>query len=172
MPRYFPYPFLALALLLALAACDRSDLTEDDPPIPPDPDPPAQVSTCSAQIDGDPFTASAASASAMGDGTTLDIQCDALGERLLFQVRPAGFGPATIRLGESGNRAQYTVGSDAVVTIGLPGGEDPGEIVLTQYTSDRVGGTFLVNLPGFQEDDPIVRVSEGLFNIDVRLAVP
>lgn len=157
-----------LCLALVLGACDRSDLGEDGPPIPPDPDPPGAANSCSAHVGEEVVVASVISASESDDGTVLDLSCRSNDVRFLIQVKPDGFGPDTLALGVPGNRAQYSVGENATVTVDLPGGEEGGEIVLDTYTRDRVVGTFWFSAPGFEENDPLIRVTEGAFDIEVE----
>ncbi|MEP0546889.1 MAG: DUF6252 family protein [Rhodothermales bacterium] len=167
MPIVLLRSVLLVTLALALGACDRSDLGDDGPPIPSMPSPPVAASTCSAFVDGVRFSAATASASADPSGT-LGFSCGSGAGGFLFSLQPESEGATTLPLGVPGNRAQYRVGEDVTVTVGLPGGEEVGEVRLTSYTSSRIVGTFRFNAPGFSQGDPLIRVTGGVFNIAVN----
>lgn len=154
---------LGLCFLVALAACDagRSDLEEDDPIDTP----PIETleGTCAAEIDGEAFTADEASAAVDLEDGTLNITCEEGDVELLFRLNPENVGPATIPLGVPGNRAQFRVGEQITVTDG----DEAGEVVFDAYTADRVVGTFHFTVPGFAEDDPLIRVTMGAFDIEL-----
>lgn len=168
MPAFLMRAFLCLCLPLALTACDvgRSDLNED-PPVENDGPPPGGPleGSCSALVDGEPFTAAVASASVSPEGT-LNMTCESGLVQFLFRLQLDGPGPATIPLGVSGNQVQYRVGEDVTVTVYLPGGEDVSEVVLTTYTQYRLIGTFRFSVPGFDEG-ALIGVTNGEFNIEL-----
>jgi len=165
-------PFVPLALrslfvfglLLTLSACDfaRSDLKEEQPEdTPPVSDPPEGV--CTAEIDGEAFTAGVANAAMDLEDDTLDIVCEEGDIELLFRLRPNAFEPATIPLGGPSGRVQLRVGEQVTVTVS----DEAGEVVLDAFTLDRVAGTFHFTVPGFAEDDPPIRVMMGAFDIEI-----
>jgi hypothetical protein len=54
-------------------------------------------------------------------------------------------------------------------TAALPAGEDAGEVIFTTLSSSRAVGTFQINVPGFTQGAPIIRITEGRFDVAVQL---
>ncbi len=162
---------LCLCLALTLTACDRSALEEDD-------DPPGggggmmEVADCSASVNGRSFEAQSPSATTNDQGSVLSISCRLFGDGLLFELQPIGFGEATLALGPgSTNQAQYSDGGEISNTADLAGGAFGGSVMLQEFSRERVRGTFTVNVPGFDEGDPIINITAGNFDLPVRLDI-
>lgn len=167
MPSIFLRGVLGAFLLVALAACDagRSDLTDDPNDTPVRPVDPLEGS-CAARIDGQRFAADVASASVNTEGV-LDMRCDGAEGQLLFRLQTEAYEPVVLPLGVPGNRAQYRVGQNVMITNELPDGSDIGQVEFEVFTRDKIEGTFYFNVLSTVDGTSIIRVTSGNFEIEL-----